>query len=360
MKKLELSKTFKNKKIIITGHTGFKGSWLTYWLVQHGAKVIGISKNVPTTPSHYKRLGLKKLIKEYFFQIEDLNKMKNIINRTKPDFVFHLAAQSLVKKSFLDPINTWKSNTFGTLSLLESLKKMKKKVVVVLITSDKSYRNLELNRGYKENDLLGGEDPYSGSKGATELLINSYVKSYFNNRNCNVLIAVARAGNVIGGGDWSPDRLIPDCIKSWQKNKKVLIRNPNSTRPWQHVMEVLYGYMLLAINLNKNKKNHGEAFNFGPALRDKMRVIEVVKKMKINWKNASWKITKNKRFKESKLLQLNSNKSKKILKWNCILSSRHTIKLVTHWYKNFYNKKDLENITKYQIKTYEDLLRKKV
>ena len=359
MKTLELKKTFNNKKIIITGHTGFKGSWLTYWLAQHGAKIIGISNNIPTKPSHYKYLGLKNLIKEYFFSIEDIIKMKKIINRTKPDFIFHLAAQSLVKKSILDPVTTWKSNTFGTLSLLESLKYIKKKVVVVLITSDKSYRNLELNRGYKESDLLGGEDPYSGSKGATELLISSYVKSYFNDKSCKISIAVARAGNVIGGGDWSPDRLIPDCIKSWSKNKKVLIRNPNSTRPWQHVMEVIYGYMLLAINLNNNKKLHGEAFNFGPSLKDKMRVIDVVKKMKINWKNVSWKVTNNKKFKESKLLQLNSNKSKKILKWNCILNSKQTIKLVTYWYKKFYNMENLENITKNQIKAYEDLLKKK-
>ena len=359
MNKLKLGQTFKNKKIIITGHTGFKGSWLTYWLAQHGAKIIGISKNIPSKPSHYESLNLYKFIKEYFFKIEDINKMKKIIKQTKPDFIFHLAAQSLVKKSFIDPIDTWKSNTFGTLSLLESLKKIKKKVVVVLITSDKSYRNLELNRGYKENDLLGGDDPYSGSKGATELLINSYIKSYFNNKNSNILVSVARAGNVIGGGDWSSNRLIPDCIKSWSKNKKVYIRNPNSTRPWQHVIEVLYGYITLAINLNKNKKLHGEVFNFGPALKDKMRVIDLVKKMKINWKNVNWKIIKSEKFKESKLLQLNSNKSKRILKWRCILNSKQTIKLVTNWYKNYYDKNKSENLTKNQIKIYEDLLTKK-
>ncbi len=358
MKKNELKKIFKNKRIVVTGHTGFKGSWLSYWLIKNGAKVIGVSKNIPTNPSHYRNLNLKKKIKEYFLKIEDINKLKNVIKKINPDFIFHLAAQSLVKKSFLDPIDTWKSNTFGTLSLLESLRLLKKKVVVILITSDKSYKNLELDRGYKENDILGGEDPYSGSKGATEILINSYIKSYFDKKNCNISIAVARAGNVIGGGDWSPDRLIPDCIRSWSKGKKVLIRNPHSTRPWQHVMEVIYGYMILAIKLKKNKNIHGEVFNFGPSIKNKMRVIDIVKRMRINWKKVSWKILKkNKNFKESKLLQLNSKKAKKKLNWNCILSTAETINFVTSWYKNFYTKKNNLALTSKQIETYEKLIK---
>lgn len=360
MRKLDIKEIFKNKKVIVTGHTGFKGSWLSYWLLKNGAKVIGISNNIPTTPSHYKSLKLKGNIKEYFFNIEKIKRLEKLIKKIKPDFIFHLAAQSLVKRSFSDPINTWKSNTFGTLSLLDSLRKIKNNVVVILITSDKSYKNLELDRGYRENDLLGGDDPYSGSKGATEILINSYIKSFFNKKNSNVLISVARAGNVIGGGDWSPDRLIPDCMKSWSKGKKVLIRNPNSTRPWQHVIEVLYGYMLLASKLKKDKRIHGEVFNFGPSSQNKLRVIDIVKKMKLNWQKVNWKVIKGKKnFKESKLLQLNSKKSKNILNWSCILSSAQTIKYVTEWYKNFYTKKNFKIITLEQLDNYERLLKKK-
>ena len=358
-KYLKLKNTFKNKKVIVTGHTGFKGSWLTFWLIKNNANVFGISNNVPSIPSHYKNLKLSQKLKEYFFNIQDYKRLNKVVKKIKPDYIFHLAAQSLVSKSFKNPIATWQSNTFGTLSLLNSLSTLKKKVVVILITSDKSYKNLELKRGYKENDLIGGEDPYSASKGATEILINSYVKSFFNKKKTNVLISVARAGNVIGGGDWSQDRLIPDCIKSWSKGERVQIRNPNSTRPWQHVMEVVYGYMLLAIKLKQNKKFHGEAFNFGPSINKKLKVIDVVKKMKLNWQKVRWQIVKSReKFKESKLLQLNSNKTKNMLNWKCLLSSSQSINLTTEWYKNFYTNNKFKVITLKQINNYEKLLRK--
>ena len=212
----------------------------------------------------------------------------------------------------------------------------------MIITSDKSYKNLELNRGYVESDLIGGDDPYSASKGATEILLNSYIKSFFWSKKNKVRISIARAGNVIGGGDWSQDRLIPDCVRSWSKNKSVILRNPKSTRPWQHVMDVLYGYMLLAINLNKNfKKVHGEAFNFGPSIKNKLTVSQLVKKMGNGWKKVKLKkiINKKKNFKESKLLQLNSRKAKKYLNWSCVLDTKKTIDLVTLWYRIFILKK---------------------
>ena len=248
-------KIFKNKKVIVTGHTGFKGTWLSLWLNTMGAKVLGISKNIPTDPSHFKSINLKKKIKNSKINICNYNKLSNVFKKYQPDFVFHLAAQSLVKKSYLNPIETWHSNTIGTLNVLESLKQIKKKVYVVIITSDKSYKNLEISRGYKEDDLLGGKDPYSASKGSAEFAIQSYIKSFFSNKKNNVFISVARAGNVIGGGDWSTDRLIPDCIKSYSNNKVAAIRSPNSTRPWQHVLEVIYGYLTLAskIYLDKNQ-----------------------------------------------------------------------------------------------------------
>jgi CDP-glucose 4,6-dehydratase len=232
--KTKLKKIFKNKKILITGHTGFKGSWLTLWLSLLGARVTGISFGYPTFPSHFKVIKIAKRINHKILDIRNFQNIKKTIKKIQPDFIFHLAAQSLVQTSYKDPLLTWSSNTLGSINILESLKVIKKNCNVIMITSDKSYKNLEIKRGYKENDLLGGYDPYSASKASAELAIQSYVNSYFN-KNKNIKICIARAGNVIGGGDWSKNRIIPDCYKSWSKNKRAIIRNPNSTRPWQHV-----------------------------------------------------------------------------------------------------------------------------
>ena len=350
---------FKNKTVLITGHTGFKGSWLTQWLLLLGAKVVGVSNNIPSKPSHFELINLKKKIISKKIDISNHQKLKKVFLDTKPDYVFHLAGQSLVKVSFTDPIKTWHTNTIGTLNVLECLKKLNKKCVAVLITSDKSYKNLEIKRGYKENDILGGYDPYSASKAAAELVIQSHIKSFFPLKRTNISISVVRAGNVIGGGDWSKFRLIPDCIKSWTKNKKVLLRNPNSTRPWQHVLEAIWGYLLLASKLKKNKKLHGEAFNFGPIEANNFSVLHVVKTMKKNWNKVSWTTIKLKKtFYESSLLKINSNKAKKKLKWKCILKFPETIKMVVEWYKaNDLNHKTIENMTINQIKEYERLIK---
>ena len=359
---MRIKKFFKEKNILITGHTGFKGSWLAKWIIKNQGKVFGISKNIPTNPSHYVCLNLKrKMEKEFFFDLKNKEKLHKTISNIKPDYIFHLAAQAIVKKSYKNPFETWQSNTISTLNLLECLRKIKKKTQVVIITSDKSYKNLELNRGYVENDLIGGDDPYSASKGATEILLNSYIRSFFFSKKNKVRISIARAGNVIGGGDWSEDRLIPDCVRSWSKNKSVILRNPKSTRPWQHVMDVLYGYILLAINLKINaKKVHGEAFNFGPSIKNKLTVLKLVKKMGNSWKKVKFKkIIKNKRnFKESKLLQLNSKKAKKYLNWSCRLNTKKTIDLVTLWYKDFYSKKRNKDLTINQLDFFENLLKK--
>ena len=344
-------KIFKNKKVIVTGHTGFKGTWLSLWLNTMGAKVLGISKNIPTDPSHFKSINLKKKIKNSKINICNYNKLSNVFKKYQPDFVFHLAAQSLVKKSYLNPIETWHSNTIGTLNVLESLKQIKKKVYVVIITSDKSYKNLEISRGYKEDDLLGGKDPYSASKGSAEFVIQSYIKSFFSNKKNNVFISVARAGNVIGGGDWSTDRLIPDCIKSYSNNKVAAIRNPNSTRPWQHVLEVIYGYLTLASKIYLDKKLHGEVFNFGPGKKSNFTVLYILSKIKNNLPNFKWKIRKNKHnFFESKLLKLNSNKAYKKLGWSSILTINESTKLVSDWYNFFYkNKKKDQELYKLSV-----------
>ncbi len=348
-------KIFKNKKILITGHTGFKGSWLTFWLKKLDAKICGISKDIPTKPSLFNALKLKNQISDHRIDIRNLSKLKKIIKNFKPDYIFHLAAQSLVKKSYLDPLNTFSTNAMGTCNILESVKYLKNKCNVVIITSDKSYKNLEILRGYKETDELGGYDPYSASKGCAEFIIQSYIKSFFIKKR-NIRVGVTRAGNVIGGGDWSDYRVIPDCFKSWSLNKSVLIRSPNSTRPWQHVLEVLSGYLTFAANLDKKSQLNGEVFNFGPRKSQDKRVIDVIRKIKKHLTGFKWTIKKNQTFKESKLLKLNSSKAWKRLKWSNKLSFNETLKMTSEWYETFYNKKDIINFTLNQIREFEKKL----
>jgi CDP-glucose 4,6-dehydratase len=357
-----LKKNFKGKKVLITGHTGFKGSWLTVWLQILGAKVIGVSNGFPSFNNHYQLLNLDKKILNKNLDVRNLILLKKFVKKNQPDFVFHLAAQSIVNLSYKDPLKTWSTNTIGTINLLESLRQLKKKCVAIIITSDKCYENLEIKRGYNEKDRLGGKDPYSASKASADIAIRSYISSFFSHKKNKVHIATARAGNVIGGGDWSANRLIPDCVRSWSKKNKALIRSPHSTRPWQHVLEAIYGYITLAINLNKNPSLHGQAFNFGPANQQNYKVISVVKLMKKYWENVSWKLHKNnnKIFKESSLLKLNSHKAKKVLKWRSVLTFKENISLVANWYKNFYlDSKQAYKLTSSQIVFYQDILNKR-
>tara|TARA_B110000438_G_C15819438_1_gene653632 strand:+ start:314 stop:1399 length:1086 start_codon:yes stop_codon:yes gene_type:complete len=354
-------KIFKNSRVIVTGHTGFKGSWLTAWLKILGANVMGISLKPNTSPSHFVVSKINKEIKDVRLDIRNRKKLEKKIISFKPDFVFHLAAQALVGISYKNPVTTWESNVIGTLNILESLRKLKKKCNVVIITSDKCYFNKEVRYGYKESDILGGKDPYSGSKAAAEILIKSYINSFFSKQK-NISIATARAGNVIGGGDWAENRIIPDCVRSWSKNKKATLRNPNATRPWQHVLEAVGGYLWLAVNLKFNKKIHGESFNFGPNLSREYSVLDLVKTISRFWKKVSWKkITKNKSsFYESELLRLNCNKAKKILKWKTVLKFDESIKLVADWYYEYYfGKENIINITTKQIKKYQHLMTKR-
>ena len=350
-----MNKFFKNKKILITGHTGFKGSWLTFWLEKLGASISGISKDVPTNPSLFKVLNLKNKIIDHRLDIRNLSKLKKIVKKFKPDYVFHLAAQSLVKKSYEDPINTFTTNAIGTCNILESIRFLKNKCSVVIITSDKSYKNIEITRGYRETDELGGHDPYSASKGCAEFIIQSYIKSFFSNKK-NLKIGITRAGNVIGGGDWSDNRVIPDCFKSWSLNKAVTIRSPNSTRPWQHVLEVLSGYLKLAIDLNNKTHLNGEVFNFGPKNFQNKRVIDVIRQIKKLSPAIKWKFKNVKTFKESKLLKLNSSKARKKLNWSNKLSFNETIEMTTRWYEEFYKRKNMSKFTYQQIEEYEKKL----
>ena len=351
MEKYNLVKIFRNKKVLITGHTGFKGSWLSLWLNISGAKVYGISNNYKSTETNIKNFKLKKTVKNFNIDIRNFVKLNKIITKIKPDFIFHFAAQSLVGKSFKNPIYNFETNFNGTLNLLEVLRLSKFKCISIIITSDKSYKNLEIKRGYTENDILGGDDPYSASKASAEFVINSYFKSFLKNKK-NLRIAICRAGNVIGGGDWSNDRLIPDIMRSIFNNKKVKLRNQSSTRPWQHVLDVLNGYLILASKLKKNNTLNGQSFNFGPPIKSNYTVLAIVREMKKNWNLLEW-VFSNRTYHESTLLKLNSSKSLKYLNWKNKLDFKELIRLVTDWYKCFYENKNIYDFSIKQIRNFE-------
>ncbi len=355
MKIKMIQKFYKNKNVLIIGHTGFKGSWLSICLQDLGAKIFGISIDIPTKPSHYQLLNLKKQIIEYRFDIRDYRKLKKKISLINPDIIFHLAAQSLVKESFKNPHKTWTTNLMGSINLFEVLKNLNinKKMSVVVITSDKCYKNLNTKKRYKESDLLGDDEPYGASKAAVELAFKSYFSSFLSKKK-NLRIATARAGNVIGGGDWSKDRILPDLIRSVKSKKILKIRYPNSTRPWQHVLEPIYGYLFLAQNLFIKRKNNGESFNFGPKFSKNYKVISLLKEFKrylpkIKWKK---KISK-KKIHEAGLLNLNSDKVLKRLKWKNILNFKETIKMTAEWYSFYLKNENINKTTFNQLKLYK-------
>jgi CDP-glucose 4,6-dehydratase len=351
-------KTFENKKVIVTGHTGFKGSWLSIWLYSLGAKVFGLSESIPTNPSNFKACKLEDKLVDFRVNICDTEKVKKIIQDIKPDFIFHLAAQSLVKVSYENPLLTWNTNTLGTVSILEALKSISNNCISIFITSDKCYKNLEWEWGYRENDRIGGSDPYSASKGGAELAIQSYFKCFF--KGGGIKIGIGRAGNVIGGGDWSPYRLVPDCMKSWSNNEVVTIRNPNSTRPWQHVLEPLSGYLLLGSKLYNSESLHGESFNFGPQIAENNSVLDLVKKMSEFWEKVKWVCTLEERKPyESGLLKLNCDKAFFDLEWHSVLSFQETIKYTIEWYKTFYeDNSNIQSKSSNQIDNYIALANK--
>ena len=349
---------FKDKKILITGHTGFKGTWLTAWLKLLGAEIVGISLDIVSDPSHFLEANLDDGIKDYRVDIRDREKVIEITKKERPDFIFHLAAQSLVRESYLNPVDTWSTNLMGTLNILEALRKVDKKCTAVIITSDKCYDNVEWVWGYKETDSLGGPDPYSSSKGAAELLIKSYLKSFFASEDCEVRIASARAGNVIGGGDWAKDRIIPDCVKAWSQDKIVQLRNPNATRPWQHVLEPLSGYLRLAYDLDKSRRLHGEPFNFGPPAQQNQSVSELVEVMSHYWDKVRWEDISKRVDQpyESGLLKLNCDKALHELNWKAVMDFEETISMTAEWYKSFYlDPTTILDFTNSQLEKYTDL-----
>ena len=348
---------FNGAKVLITGHTGFKGAWLSAWLKKLGAEVVGISLEELDNLSHFNVSNIDIGMRDYRLDIRNQKALNEIVQSEEPDFVFHLAAQALVRQSYDDPVATWSTNVIGTLNLLESLRLLKKSCYAVMITSDKCYVNVEWVWGYKETDALGGPDPYSASKGAAELVIRSHIKSFFPKEG-KIKIASARAGNVVGGGDWSQDRIIPDCVKAWSEGETVKLRKPHATRPWQHVLEPLSGYLRLAIELSSEKSPHGEAFNFGPPAKQNQSVLELVEAMSLHWDRVKWEDISgidNGPY-ESGLLKLNCDKALALLNWNAVMGFEDTVRMTAKWYSDFYkNPATISNTTNSQLEEYISL-----
>ena len=346
------SGVYKDKTVLITGHTGFKGSWLILWLKQMGANIVGYSLEAPTTPNHIGLLNLD--IVSIIGDIRDLDKLNETFKKYSPDIVFHLAAQSLVRLSYENPIETYETNVIGTLKVFEACKKANVKAIVN-VTSDKVYENKEWIWGYRENDPIGGYDPYSSSKGCADILASSYRNSYFNlndyKKTHNTLLASCRAGNVIGGGDWAQDRLMTDIILSVSQHKKVSIRNPYATRPWQHVLEPLSGYLHIGQKLLEEKVEFADAWNFGPSDEGSISVEEVVKSVKKYWAEIDYEINREpNQLHEATLLKLDCSKAYMALKWKEVWNSDVTFKKTINWYKAYYKEKNV--LTLQDLKSY--------
>jgi len=336
---LGLLNIYRNKKVFITGNTGFKGSWLTLLLQHAGAIVTGYALEPVSIPNHFDLL--KKENKTYFNNILENNKLLEAIQKAEPAIIFHLAAQPLVRASYSDPLNTYKTNVIGTLNLLEAAKNCSLVKAVVLITTDKVYENKEITKAYIETDELGGYDMYSSSKACCELLIKSYRNSFLNidkyKIDHNILIATARAGNVIGGGDWSEDRLIPDIVKATAKGKKVSIRNPYAVRPWQHVLDCIYGYLLLGAKLLQEETAFSGAWNFSPYSNEVKNVEEIACFAKKSWNDINIEFeTPPENYHEAGLLILNNTKAFEQLNWKPIWNTEEAVEKTIDWYKQFY------------------------
>jgi CDP-glucose 4,6-dehydratase len=332
------SSIYHNKTVLVTGHTGFKGSWLVYWLSQMGAEIIGYSLEAPTSPNHIGLLGLE--IESVTGDIRDQEKLEKTFGKYKPDIVFHLAAQPLVRLSYENPIETYETNVIGTLRVFEACRKYNVQAIVN-ITSDKAYENKEWVWGYRENDPMGGYDPYSSSKGCADILGSSYRNSYFNIKDYknkhNTLLATCRAGNVIGGGDWAKDRLLTDIMVSVSKGKKVSIRNPYATRPWEHVLEPLSGYLHIGQKLLEEKQKFADAWNFGPSDEESITVEDAVRNIKKHWSKVDYEINSDSnQLHEANLLKLDCSKAHILLKWKDVWDSDITFEKTTKWYKSYY------------------------
>jgi CDP-glucose 4,6-dehydratase len=347
----ELGDVFKDKKVFITGHTGFKGTWLTTILKKLGAEILGYALEPEDRNCHFNMMNLKEEIHHVTGDIRDQNKLMNTLCDFQPEFVFHLAAQAIVKKSYDDPVDTFNTNVMGSVNLLESVKNCNSVRSLVYVTSDKCYENVEWDWGYRENDRLGGYDPYSASKAAAEIVFSSYLRSFFSSKT-SLGAASTRAGNVIGGGDYSDNRIIPDCIRSLQINKPIILRNPTATRPWQHVLEPLSGYLLLAARLYNSPKKYSGSWNFGPATIETRTVEEVAKTVIKHFGKGEVIIESSQVHHEAQLLQLNCDRANQILHWYPRWDVDQTLSETANWYQKIIDGADASTITISQIIKY--------
>jgi CDP-glucose 4,6-dehydratase len=336
---VDLKNFYKGKKVLITGHTGFKGSWLSIWLLNLGAEVAGISLPPDTSKGNFVLAKLESKMDSYYQDIRDFQEVKNIFKKVQPDIVFHLAAQPLVLKSYSNPHETFETNVQGTVNILEAVRTTETVKELVLITTDKVYKNHDWIWGYRENDELGGYDPYSASKAAAELVIDSYIKSFFSPKdfeNHGKIVASVRAGNVLGGGDWSENRIIPDFFKAIEAGKSLEIRNPQATRPWQHVLDPLGGYLMLAAKMEGNPGLFSGAWNFGPQMESNLSVLALVERLIKFTKKGEFEITSDPNAQhEANLLKLDISKAEHFLKYRSVLDIEETIELTANWYNNY-------------------------
>ena len=347
---------WKGKRVFITGHTGFKGAWLSLWLQRYGAQVMGYSLEPPTTPNLYDLARIKDAIPGIEADVRDFNKLRKALETHQPEIVFHLAAQALVHRSYQDPIETYSTNVMGTVNLLEAVRQVGGVRALVNVTSDKCYENREWVWGYRENEPMGGYDPYSGSKGCAELVTAAYRSSFFNPSDYakhGVALASARAGNVIGGGDWGENRLVPDCIRAFLKAEKVVIRSPNSTRPWQHVLEPLNGYLMLAENLYRLGSRFAQGWNFGPFDHDARTVEWVVKRLCEKWnKSVEYELAKDPQPHEANYLKLDCSKAMTELGWMPRWDVDTALDKIIEWIKAYQEDKNMRDVCHRQIEEY--------
>jgi CDP-glucose 4,6-dehydratase len=346
-----LQSAYQGKKVLLTGHTGFKGSWLSIWLMELGADVIGYALDPKTERDNFVLTGLSRKMKDIRGDIRDRARLMKVFQDEKPDIIFHLAAQSLVFLSYEDPLETFESNVMGTVHVLEAVRQSPSVHTGVMITSDKCYENRETIWGYREDDPMGGYDPYSASKGAAELLISSYRKSFMSKNG--KAVASARAGNVVGGGDWSKYRLIPDIVRAFEAGQPVELRHPRATRPWQHVLQPLAGYLWLGARLMERPREYAEAWNFGPFSQEVQSVQEVVEKMIHYLGKGTWRdLSTNQQLHEDSLLTLDITKAVSRLHWQPVLTLDDTMRLTAEWYKKYPGSNDMYALCRKQMNEY--------
>jgi CDP-glucose 4,6-dehydratase len=351
MENLVIDKDFwRGKRVFLTGHTGFKGSWLSLWLASLGANVKGYALNPPTSPSLFNEAKVDSIIDSQIGDIRDQDALHESMVEFNPDILIHMAAQPLVRYSYDAPIETYEVNVIGTAKVLEVARSCLNLKAIVNITTDKCYENDERSEGYKEDDPMGGYDPYSSSKGCAELVTSSYRRSFLQDRGIG--IASVRAGNVIGGGDWADDRLIPDILRSFEKKEPVVVRNPKATRPWQHVLEPLSGYLILAQKLYKDQKEYAEGWNFGPNDEDAKPVDWILDKMISKWPNSSWNLDSDSNPHEAGFLKLDISKARLKLGWRPAWELSYTLEKIIAWHRAWMNQEDMQAVSFAEIEEY--------